>query len=146
MDDDAAAAAAAGMPADHGGVAQLGEHQFCKLTVAGSMPVASITLPTVLYQNPEFTEPASIAGGHADSSASVAELDQRWIEDPETPVRIGSEAQNVVWGVDMVKPGSDRTGVTMIKVFPDGSSHIIGTIETPFHSNDLWSRLAEKSS
>ena len=51
MDDDAAAAAA-GMPAsDHGGVAQLGEHQFCKLTVVGSMPIASIALPSVFYRN-----------------------------------------------------------------------------------------------
>ena len=141
MDDDAAAAAA-GMPANHGGVAQLGEHQFCKLTVVGSMPVAS---------TPSFTEPTGLAGGHADSSASVAELALRPVEDRETPVRIGSEAPlgvdvsalvrhtshfermaagamihgRVVWGVDMAKPGSDRTVEAKFEVMPDGSKRLV---------------------
>ena len=39
--DDAAAAAAAYLTLDHGGVAQLGERQSCKLLVEGSIPSAS---------------------------------------------------------------------------------------------------------
>lgn len=73
MDDEDAAAAAAGMLAsDHGGVAQLGERRSCKPLVEGSIPSASTT---------QFTEPASVAGGHAVNSAAVAQLVEHLGED-----------------------------------------------------------------
>ena len=102
MDEDAAAAAA-GMPAsNHGGVAQLGEHLSRKQGVAGSMPVASTPCeepfsaarPYFIFGQSSlgFTEPTGLAGGHADSSASVAQGAERPVEARETPVRFGSEA------------------------------------------------------
>lgn len=156
MDDDDAAAAAAALALDdwamsiHGSVAQLGEHLPCKQAAASSSLAAS---------TPPFTEPASTAGGHADSSASVAQVEELSVEARSAPVRIGSEALpamgcfrvaesalapgsnretpvrfgplgQFVAGIDMARPGSrDSTVMAKFRVKPDGALRLVSMEE-----------------